>query len=50
MKMIQTMLTRIEKLEACHTGDSPDRKIEEEMEKKVAEAFEEVLAGLPTAG
>ena len=50
MKVNQTMSTRLEKLEECHTGDRLDRKTEEEMEKKVAEAFEEVLAGLPTAG
>ena len=41
IKMIQTMCTRIEKLEACYTGDSLDKKIEEEAEKKIAEASEE---------
>ena len=41
MKVNQTMSTRLEKLEECHTGDRLDRKTEEEMEKKVAEAFEE---------
>ena len=39
MKMIQS--TRIEKLEECPTGDSLNRKIEEEVEKTVAEAFDE---------
>ena len=39
--MIQTMCTRIEKLKACYTGDSLDKKIEEEAEKKIAEASEE---------
>ena len=41
MKMIQTMCARIEKFEACHTGDRFDRRIEEQVEKKVAETFEE---------
>ena len=39
MKMIHS--TRIEKPEEYHTGDSLDRKMEEEVEKTVAEAFEE---------
>lgn len=35
------MCTRTETLQACHTGNSLDRMKKEEVEKKVAEAFEE---------
>ena len=35
------MYTRTETLQACHTGNSLDRMKKEEVEKKVAEAFEE---------